>query len=276
MRVSAGNDVELQQFDRWQMEIGDGENVIGDKIMLPAANVFNIKQNTRNEPHNEDDHMKQFCVSIYPNLENQILNQEFLQNRSILAPTNVEVDKINTLLTSLLPETLNKLYSCDSFETNDYDRNLYSIEFLNRLKPSGYPEHTINLKKGMPLMLLRNLSPKEGLCNGTKLIYIENLRNKLLKCKIASTGREVLIPRIKFLPDSSHCPVEWSRIQFPIRVAFASTINKSQGNLILNIIATALLYSINWFTKKVIFSLNLVFENHIIMYFFKTIYYMQI
>ena len=43
MRVSAGNDVELQQFDRWQMEIGDGENVIGDKIMLPAANVFNIK-----------------------------------------------------------------------------------------------------------------------------------------------------------------------------------------------------------------------------------------
>ena len=36
-----------------------------------------------------------------------------------------------------------------------------------------------------------------------------------------------MIPRIKFLPEQGTFPFEWSRRQFPVRVAFA--INKSQG-----------------------------------------------
>ena len=38
---------------------------------------------------------------------------------------------------------------------------------------------------------------------------------------------EVLIPRIPMIP--SDMPFEFKRIQFSIRVAFAMTINKSQG-----------------------------------------------
>ena len=76
---------------------------------------------------------------------------------------------------------------------------------------------------------LRNLSPKDGLCNGTKLIFLQFINNKLLLCQLSSTGKEVLVPRIKFLSDKHHFPFEWSRRQFPVRVAFATTINKSQG-----------------------------------------------
>ncbi|CAG9839206.1 unnamed protein product [Diabrotica balteata] len=40
-------------------------------------------------------------------------------------------------------------------------------------------------------------------------------------------GKEVLIPRIPMIP--TDMPFEFKRLQFPIRLAFAMTINKSQG-----------------------------------------------
>ena len=75
----------------------------------------------------------------------------------------------------------------------------------------------------MPLIVLRNLSPQQGLCNGTKIIFQECIDKRLLKCTIAATGKVV------FLADQKHFTFEWSRRQFPVRVAFATTINKSQG-----------------------------------------------
>ena len=79
-------------------------------------------------------------------------------------------------------------------------------------------------------MLLRNLSPKQGLCNGTRLI-LTKVSNILLNCKIASgdhAGEEVLIPRINIM-HRDELFIDWNRRQFPVRPAFAMTINKSQG-----------------------------------------------
>ena len=94
--------------------------------------------------------------------------------------------------------------------------------------PNGFPPHSLKLKPNMPLMLLRNLDQKQGLCNGTKLVFLEVLDNKLLKCKL-SNNKEVLIPRIVLRPKLGEYPFEWNRRQFPVKMAFASTINKSQG-----------------------------------------------
>ena len=77
-----------------------------------------------------------------------------------------------------------------------YDR--FNVEYLNTLQPNGFPRHNLSLKPGMPLMLLRNINPREGLCNGTRLIFKEAINNKLLRCTIVSSGKEVLIPRITF------------------------------------------------------------------------------
>ena len=78
-------------------------------------------------------------------------------------------------------------------------------------------------------MLLRNLNPRQGLCNGTRLVFDTIVQSRLLQCRIVGSNRIVLIPRITFIPKVGEYPFEWERRQYPVRPAFAITINKSQG-----------------------------------------------
>ena len=98
--------------------------------------------------------------------------------------------------------------------------------------PAGLPAHELRLKKNMPIMLLRNLSPAEGLCNGTRLLVKRVVNGRMLEATIVTgshADKVVLIPRIKLSPDEDLFGFEWSRLQFPVRIAFAMTINKAQG-----------------------------------------------
>jgi ATP-dependent DNA helicase PIF1 len=106
------------------------------------------------------------------------------------------------------------------------------------LVTSGLPAHRLFIKQGMPLMLMRNLNPKMGLCNGTKLIFHKVHKNYLQGCSIACgefNSRKVLIPRIALRPKDREFSFEWTKRQFPVRVCFAMTINKSQGQTLQNV-----------------------------------------
>ena len=157
-----------------------------------------------------------------------------MDGRAILAPTNKQVDTINNMISDSFPGVPIVLTSSDEVVNPD-DLQHYHIEYLNTLSPSGMPSHRLFLKPGMPLMLMRNLNPKLGLCNGTKLIFHKVHKNYLLECSIAEgefNKRVVLIPRITSRPKDREFPFEWLRRQFPVRVAFAMTINKSQVDYI--------------------------------------------
>lgn len=84
----------------------------------------------------------------------------------------------------------------------------------------------------MPLILLRNLRPDQGLCNGTKLIC-RALHRYYIEAEIATPGTHagttVLIPRLKLSAKIEGTAIELSRKQLPVRPAFAMTINKFQG-----------------------------------------------
>ena len=181
--------------------------------------------------------MKSLAQYVYPDMNRNYKKKGWMDGRAILAPTNKQVDAINNLIADAFPGKPFVLNSSDDVSNAD-DLQRYNMEYLNTLTPSGLPEHRLFLKEGMPLMLMRNLNPKMGLCNGTRLIFEKLHKMHLLECSIVGgdfCNRKVLIPRISLKPKDREFPFEWSRRQFPVRVAFSMTINKSQGQTLQNV-----------------------------------------
>ena len=105
------------------------------------------------------------------------------------------------------------------------------LELLHSLTPSGMPRHKIVLKVGAVVMLLRNVDKARGLTNGTRLI-IRHLHDHFLQCDILTgenKGDRVYIARSTLKPSDTKLPFILIRRQFPIRVSFVMTIDKSQG-----------------------------------------------
>jgi hypothetical protein len=106
----------------------------------------------------------------------------------------------------------------------------YPVEFLNTINIGGFPLSKLRLKKGVALMLLRNLDQKNGLCNGTRAI-LTHIGRRVLQVRILGgdhAGETAFIPRIT-LESKDQIPFHFCRHQFPVRLCFAMTINKSQG-----------------------------------------------
>ncbi|EYB85550.1 hypothetical protein Y032_0296g1695 [Ancylostoma ceylanicum] len=160
---------------------------------------------------------------------------ENLYEQAILAPKNVNVRKINDEAMERLrvqrAEDQRIYKSIDEAIHQEGDSGeLYPPEYLNTLEPSGMPPHELRLKKGAIVMLLRNLDVANGLCNGTRL-KVETLGRYVLGCRfICGEHKDKLavIPRIDNYWDKQ-VPFRLRRRQFPVRIAFAMTINKSQG-----------------------------------------------
>ncbi|KAJ0266998.1 hypothetical protein HA466_0008930 [Hirschfeldia incana] len=154
---------------------------------------------------------------------------------AILTPRNETVDKINAYTLSRTEGDSTEYFSSDSFEIldtrSDQNDTLYAVEYLNTLEYAGLPSHKLTLKVGAPVMLLRNLNQRKGLCNGTRMV-LTYVGERLLKAEIVTgsqVGKEVLIPRVVLLHEETKLPFTLRRRKFPIRLCYAMTINKSQG-----------------------------------------------
>jgi ATP-dependent DNA helicase PIF1 len=81
------------------------------------------------------------------------------------------------------------------------------------------------------VMLFYNLNQNKGICNGTRLL-VTQLGQRILHCVAltgSNVGEEVLIPRIALNTTDVKWPFTLQRRQFPVRLCYAMTINKSQG-----------------------------------------------
>ncbi|XP_058202832.1 uncharacterized protein LOC131317291 [Rhododendron vialii] len=180
--------------------------------------------------------LTEILSTVYPQLEIQTTSTlTYLTERSILSAQNEDVNTINVAALNVFPGDAFTYLAADKMsEDDELDRsitNRYPNEYLNSLDPPGLLSFRVELKVGCPIMLLRNISPKNGLCNGTRMMVVR-CGTRIIEVKILSrekSGNLEFIPRISLTPSSSEFPFRMTRRQLSVRLAYAMTINKSQG-----------------------------------------------
>lgn len=216
MRARLFGDQSAADFSSQLLSIGNGQIPISPELhlhQLPCGQMVSTIEDLKNR--------------VFPDIGENFDSPQWLCERAILAPRNDTVDKINLELLALLPGQSESFRSIDTVQDQEQAVQ-FPAEFLNSLQPSGMPAHNLILKKGAPIMLLRNLDPPR-LCNGTRLV-IKSMKRHVLEATIITgnfKGEEVFIPRIPLIP--SDLPFEFKRLQFPVRLSYAMSINKSQG-----------------------------------------------
>ena len=225
-----GNSKQDKDFADWLLRVGTGlceEHCVDDDLKIKISPLLCSSATT----------LEEFINEIFENINEKHSDPNFFAERSILTPKNVDVRSINDFITAKFPGDTRLYKSVDTpieDEKTKKSKLRYSTEFLNQYEEGGFPPHELNLKLGMPIMILRNLCPSAGICNGTRLI-IREMKSRVIEAEIIAgpdptIGTRFLIPRITLQPNPDYpFKLNFNRKQFPICPAFGMTINKSQG-----------------------------------------------
>nr|GEU50657.1 ATP-dependent DNA helicase PIF1-like [Tanacetum cinerariifolium] len=201
-------------------------NMTGEELLtrnLIFLLIFLPTQCATSKNKTNDDASKNALINeIFSSFATNARSSSDIVSRAILSTKNEHVDSINNELIDRFPGEEKVYYSFD--EAEDDTHNYYPLEFLNSFNVSGLPPHCLRLKIGCPIILLRNLDPKNGLCNGTRLIC-KRFDPNVINAEIAvgqHAGVRVLLPRIPLDPSEEDMfPFKLKRTQFPIRLSFA-------------------------------------------------------
>ncbi|PWZ57979.1 ATP-dependent DNA helicase PIF1 [Zea mays] len=200
----------------------DGDIRLPDEVCVPYSG--------------SDSDLDNLIDLVFPNLNENMSDSTYITSRAILSTRNDWVDMINAKMIDRFQGEHTVYHSFDS--AMDDPHNYYPPEFLNTLTPNGLPPHVLKLKIGCPVILLRNIDPANGLCNGTRLV-VRGFQRNSIDAEIVlgqHAGKWIFLPRIPLCPsDDEMFPFQFKRKQFPIRLSFAMMVNKAQGQTIPNV-----------------------------------------
>nr|XP_043616290.1 ATP-dependent DNA helicase pif1-like [Erigeron canadensis] len=239
MRLQQGSNTrqqqEIKEFAEWLLKVGDG------KLSEPNDGEVEIEIPDDLLIKSTHDPLSDIIECIYPEYVARLYEPKYFEDRAILAPTHETVNLINDTMLATLTGEQREYLSSDSISQSDLNPNmspdLYSTDFLNKIKMSGLPNHKLTLKVGTPVMLLRNIDQQQGLCNGT-LLQVKRLCEHVIEAAVISgshVGHITYIPRMKMTSSDKKMLFQFQRRQFPLSICFAMTINKSQGQSLENV-----------------------------------------
>lgn len=211
-------------FAEWQLHVGDGRSLNSPDGQEPLPDCVLSGGNLTEEIYGE-------LLKTTSTLCGDALSK-YLGSRCILSPLNEVCNWYNNAIVEQLPGCVKEYRSTDEIIASScLDAHRHPVEFINSIDVAGLPPHLLRIKRNSVVICLRNLQVSEGLCNGTRLQVIDAKPNvllaKILNGSHAGEMRE--IPRITLNYDGRTYPFKFTRHQFPVRPAFAMTVNKSQG-----------------------------------------------
>ncbi|CAN1162782.1 ATP-dependent DNA helicase PIF1 [Linum perenne] len=237
--INAAHIFEGLSFPEWVLAIGDGRiptfacqnNSFADWINIPPCFLLPTSDNP----------IAAIVNCVYTDLSANFQSVAYIRTRAIVTPTNQTVSSINDYVLSQIPGMEKVYLSSDTLTTPGPNQTQleaeYPTEFLNALTFNGMPEHQLRLKPYSIVMLLRNLNPSAGLCNGTRILLTDLGEHTLRGLIIGGSyeGTIAIIPRIVLDKSDPNWPFTLKRRQYPVRLCYAMTINKSQGQTLEHI-----------------------------------------
>ena len=235
LRKDPNADEDALAFPEFLLRVGEGRTLTDEgRIGLPKSVNFVDSPIT-------DEKARRLVDCVFEGIETKYEDVDWLASNAILTVMNANLSRINEHVGNKIPGPYRRYLSADSVKCenpNDQaEKELcYPQELLNRLSAgSAMPDHILLLKKGFIVMLLRNICPEEGHSNGTRYV-VTGMTNNLLFLKVATgqyKGKLLTLPRVECSPGDKNYPLQgFIRLQFPVRVCFAMTINKAQGQSI--------------------------------------------
>jgi len=231
---SGADKLKIKRFANFLLEIGEGRyeyhkyNLVDDLVKIP--NHLLAKSETISELIDEVyGNLHSINANIDAHTEDEDIDYSLLEN-AILTPKNEHVRKINTMAIQKFPGAL-QLYKSIDTVCDDSHNCQYTTEYLESLEINGLPEHLLRLKIGAPVIVVRNIDPLNGVCNGTKglVITLGKFTVQIKIMDINKQSKDVILYRIPLKPSDPKVPIAFKRLQFPIHLAFGMTINKAQG-----------------------------------------------
>ncbi|PWA50520.1 DNA helicase [Artemisia annua] len=187
--------------------IGDGN--IGEPDEENSREAAWIKIPSQYQIPDDETSMQKLIDFIYDKDTLQQPTAQVLQQKAIVCPKNETANIINEhILSQVEGQSVVYLSTNEAIplgKDGAATEMSYPPEYLNTFKFSGLPPGILQLKIGSPIMLLRNVNLGGGLCNDT----MKNLTSKLIEAEII-TGTKI-------------------GEKFPVKLCYAMTINKSQG-----------------------------------------------
>jgi hypothetical protein len=180
-------------FLDYLLMVGNGaaDTFTGDYVCLPKDIIIEYK----------DEHsIDRLIDCVFPDLDRNTCSTQYMREHGILCTRNDYVDEINARMINIFLGTATVFYSFDSVD--DDEHNNYPQDFLNSITPNGLSPHELRIKINCPLILLRNVDPHNGLCNGTRLV-VRAVDKHILDAEIVNGTHardRVFIPRVPLSP----------------------------------------------------------------------------